>query len=135
MSWKTAPQRECLVACGNADFHPPNEKTMNRAASVVTKDQLIEQFNGVVAETEQLLKCVATAGGETVGAMRASAEQSLANAKDRLLELQRGATDRAGAAARTTDRYVHEHPWQAIGVATGFAVFASVVVSLLLHRR
>lgn len=108
---------------------------MNRPATVVTKDQLIEQFNGVVTETEQLLKSVATAGGEKVGAMRASAEQSLANAKERLLELRHAASDRAEAAARTTDEYVHEHPWQAIGVAAGLAVFTSVVVSLLLHRR
>lgn len=108
---------------------------MNRHASVVTKDQLIEQFNGVVTDTEQLLKSVATAGGEKVGALRASAEQSLANAKDRLLELQHAATDKAEAAARRTDEYVHEHPWQAIGVAAGLAVITSVAVSLLLHRR
>ena len=108
---------------------------MTRHASVVTKAQLVEQFNEVVNETEQLLKSVATAGGEKAGAMRASAEQSLANAKNRLLELQHAATDRAAAAARTTDEYVHEHPWQSIGVAAGLAVITSVVVSLLLHRR
>ena len=108
---------------------------MNRHASVVTKNQLIEQFNAVVTETEQLLKSVATAGGEKASAMRASAEQSLANAKDRLRDLQHAATDKVGAASKSTDEYVHEHPWQAIGVAAGLAVITSVVVSLLLNRR
>ena len=57
---------------------------MNRQASVVTKDQLIDQFHAVATETEQLLKSVATAGGEQAGALRESAERSLASVKDRL---------------------------------------------------
>jgi ElaB/YqjD/DUF883 family membrane-anchored ribosome-binding protein len=108
---------------------------MTRHASVVTKDQLIEQFNEVVTEAEQLIKSVATAGGEQAGAVRAGAEQGLAKARDRLRDLQHAATDRVEAAAKTTDAYVHEHPWQSIGVAAGVAVVASVVIGLLLNRR
>jgi ElaB/YqjD/DUF883 family membrane-anchored ribosome-binding protein len=108
---------------------------MNLHASVVTKGQLIEQFNAVVTETEQLLKSVATAGGEKAGALRASAEQSLANAKDRLRDLQHAATDKVEAASKTTDAYVHEHPWQAIGMAAGLTIITSVVIGLLLNRR
>lgn len=104
-------------------------------SSVVTKDQLIAQFNAVVAETEQLLKTAATAGGEQVGAVRASAEHSLKNARDRLRDLQHAATDKVEAASGRADAYVHEHPWQAIGVAAGFTVVAGVVVGLLLNRH
>jgi len=107
---------------------------MTRHASVVTKGQLIEQFNAVVTETEQLLNSVAAAGGEQAGALRARAEHSLANAKNRLHDLQHSATDKAEAAVRTTDAYVHERPWQAIGVAAGLAVIASVLIGLLLRR-
>ena len=67
---------------------------MNRHASVMTKDQLIEQFNAVASDTEKLLKSVATAGGEQAGALRDSAEQSLAKVKERLRELQNTATHR-----------------------------------------
>ena len=90
---------------------------MNRHASVVTKDQLVEQFHAVVTETEQLLKSVATAGGEKAGALRAGAEQSLANAKEKLRELQHAAVEQVDAASKSTDEYVHENPWQAIGAA------------------
>jgi len=117
------------------EFHRQIENPMTRHSSVVTKAQLIEQFDAVVNETEQLLKTVATAGGEQVGAMCASAEQNLANAKLRLREFQHAATDKVGEATKSTDAYVHEHPWQAIGVAAGFAVVASVVVSLMLNRH
>ncbi len=108
---------------------------MNRHSSVVTTDQLIEQFHEVVTDTEQLLKSVATAGGEKAGALRASAEQSLAKARDRLRDFQVAATNEAEAAAGKVDAYVHKSPWQAIGVAAGLAVIASVVIGLLLNRR
>jgi ElaB/YqjD/DUF883 family membrane-anchored ribosome-binding protein len=48
---------------------------MSTRAKEATKDQLIEQFNVVVAETEQLLKSVADAGGEKAGALRASVDR------------------------------------------------------------
>lgn len=108
---------------------------MNRQTSVMTKDQLIEQFNAVATDTEKLLKSVATAGGEQAGALRDSAEQSLANVKDRLRELQNTATERFESAAEATDEYVHEHAWKAIGVAAVLTVVASVLVGLLLNRR
>ncbi len=108
---------------------------MTRHASVVTKHQLIEQFHEVVTDTEQLLKSVATAGGEQAGAMRASAEQGLAKARARLRDFQHAATDKVEAASKTTDAYVHEHPWQSIGVAAGLAVVASLAIGLLLNRR
>ena len=108
---------------------------MNRHANVVTKDQLVEQFHAVVTETEQLLKSVATAGGEKAGALRASAEQSLASARERLHELQHAATEKVESASKTTDEYVHEHPWEAIGMAAGVTAIAAVVIGLLLHRH
>jgi ElaB/YqjD/DUF883 family membrane-anchored ribosome-binding protein len=108
---------------------------MTRHARVVTSNQLIEEFNAVVTDTEQLLKSVATAGGEKAVALRASAEQSLANAKSRLREFQRAAVDQVEAASKSTDDYVHEHPWRAIGVIAGVALVASVVIGVLFNRN
>ena len=108
---------------------------MSLRASVITKDKLIEQFHTVMNDTEQLLKSVASAGGEKAGALRAGAEQSLANARERLHELQHAAVDQVDAASKSTDEYVHTHPWQAIGVAAGLTVAAGVVLGLLLKRH
>lgn len=108
---------------------------MNRRANEVTKDQLIEEFNVVVAETAQLLKSVANAGGEKAGAVRASVEENLAIATDRLRNLQQALAEKTRAAAQATDEYVHEHPWQAIGIAAGLNVVIGVVIGLILNRR
>ena len=49
----------------------------------------------------------------------------------KLQELEGEAVDRAKAAARYTDDYVHDHPWQAIGIAAG----VGLAVGLLMNRR
>ena len=108
---------------------------MIKHSSVMTKDKLIEQFNAVATDTEQLIKSVGAAGGEQAGALRESAEQSIASVRARLRALQDSATDSLESAAHTTDEYVHEHAWKAIGVAAGITLIASVAIGLLLRRR
>jgi ElaB/YqjD/DUF883 family membrane-anchored ribosome-binding protein len=108
---------------------------MTTEAKPVTKEQLIAEFNTVVKETEQLLKSVATAGGERAGDLRGSVEQSLAMAKERLRELQQAATDKAQAAVESTDEYVRDNPWQAVGIAAGVGALVGVVIGLSLNRR
>jgi ElaB/YqjD/DUF883 family membrane-anchored ribosome-binding protein len=108
---------------------------MTTTAWPVTKEQLVEEFNTVVAQTEQLLKTVADAGGERAGALRGSVEQSLAKAKERLRELQQSATDQTHAAMETADEYVHDNPWQAVGIAAGVGAVVGLVLGLSLNRR
>ena len=108
---------------------------MTHHANEVTKDQLIGEFNTVVAETEQLLKSVATAGGEKAVALRTGVEQNLAAAKQRVQKLQQAASGQVKAAARSTDEYAHQHPWQAIGIVAGLTAVAGVLLGLMLTRR
>lgn len=108
---------------------------MTLRSKEVTKDQLVNEFNTIVTDTEQLLRSVATAGGEKAHGLREDVAQRLANAGDRLRDLQHAASARTGAAARATDRYVHQHPWQAIGIAAGVVAVAVLAMDLLLRRR
>ncbi len=101
----------------------------------VARDKLLHDFNEVVADTEQLLKSVAGAGGEKAQALRANVEQSLRTARERLRELEQDALERTRAAARATDEYVHEHPWRAVGIGAAIAAIIGIVVGLLLNRR
>jgi len=43
--------------------------------------------------------------------------------------------DKSRAAARATDEYVHENPWQSIGVAARVGAALGVVIGALLSRR
>ena len=88
------------------------------------KQQLVDDFSKVVADAEGLLKAVRDVPGEKAEAMRASVEQRLGAAKERLRYIQESAVEKTTAAAKAADTYVHDHPWPLIGAAAlvGFVI-------------
>ena len=101
----------------------------------VTKEKLYEDFNTVVAETEQLLKSLAGAGTDTAGAMQAGVEKGLAAAGERLAKIRAASIEQAKASVHATDEYVHGHPWQSIGTVAAVAAIAGLAAGLLIARR
>ena len=61
--------------------------------------------------------------------LRSQVEAKLRTAKLRLGELQDEALDSAKAAARVTDDYVHDNPWQAIGVSAAIGFLVGLVIA------
>jgi ElaB/YqjD/DUF883 family membrane-anchored ribosome-binding protein len=108
---------------------------MGTVNAEVTKEKLLQDLNAVVAETEQLLRDTAAVGGEKVATWRAGVEQNLKSAKARLGDLEHAAVEKARATAQATDAYVHEKPWQAIGITAGVGVLVGLAVGMLLNRR
>ncbi len=108
---------------------------MTQATAEVTREKLLQDFNMVIAETEELLKSAAAAGGDKAHVWRANVEQNLKAAKDKLVHLEQAAVERSKAAARATDSYVHEKPWQAIGITAGVSVLVGITLGLLLNRK
>jgi ElaB/YqjD/DUF883 family membrane-anchored ribosome-binding protein len=96
-----------------------------------TRDQIVDQFSSVLSEAESLLSKATHETGEKAKDLRSQAEARLLSAKLKLQELQGQAVDRAKDAARVTDDYVHENPWQAIGIAAA----VGFVAGLLMNRR
>jgi len=92
-----------------------------------SEDRLVGELHEVVGEAEALLKATATSSGAGSRELRARVQASLDQARQRLHELQ----DKARAAGKATDAYVHTNPWQAIGMAAA----VGVVIGLLLGRR
>ncbi len=93
--------------------------------------QLMDDLRVVVDDAEALLKATAGQAGERVEQARHRAEESVKAARERLSELEGEVALRAREAARSTDRYVHENPWGAIGIAAGVAF----ILGLLSGRR
>ncbi len=100
-----------------------------------TDKQVVDDFNAVIADTEQLLKSVGSAGNERTGALRDSIEKNLNAAKQRLVELQESAAERTRAAARATEDYVSDNPWRSVGAAVGVGIVAGIFIGLLIERR
>jgi len=99
------------------------------------RDKLLEDVSAVIADSEQLLKAMASAGGEKAQVLRGDLERKLAMARERLDEIEAMALARTREAAKRADAYVHENPWQSLAIAAAAAAFVGVLVGLLLNRR
>lgn len=104
---------------------------MDTELQIVTREKLVADIRTVLADTEQLLKAVIGQSGEKLAALQPRIEENLRNARARLAEFERVATEQVRAAAETTDAYVHEHPWK----VAGFTALLGVAVGLLISRR
>ena len=101
------------------------------ASNDVSKDKLVADLKVVVADAEELLRATASQAGEKVSAARERIQASLATAKVKLTDAERVVVDKTKDAAKATDEYVKDNPWQAVGIAAA----AGLVLGVLISRR
>src|SRR5512147_1991430 len=101
----------------------------------VSADQLIDDLQTVIRDAESLLGATAARGGEVIGEkiqeVRARAEASVRQAKDRLAGIEEDAMERAQELAGDANDYVRGNPWQAVGIAA----VVGLLLGLLVSRR
>ena len=95
----------------------------------VSLDRLAQDFLAVVSDAEALMQATAHETGDRAVAARNRIMETLASAKDRLVSVEQAIAARTKAAAKATDEYVHEHPWQAVGIAAGVGFLVGMLVS------
>lgn len=95
------------------------------------RDKLMTDLRVVVADAEELLKLTAGDLNESTAGLRARMQERLTLAKHKLAEVSANATEKAKAAGRATDDYVHENPWQAVGIGAG----VGLLIGMLISRR
>jgi ElaB/YqjD/DUF883 family membrane-anchored ribosome-binding protein len=99
------------------------------ADSQVSKEKLVTDLKVLVGDTEELLKATAGQAGEKITIARERIQASLAVYKDKLIDAEQALREKTKEAARATDEYVHDHPWQAVGVAAGVGFLLGLLVS------
>lgn len=105
---------------------------MNAEASQdITTDTLVADLKTVMRDAEALIKATSTQTGEKIQEVRARAEESLRQARERLSVVEEEALKRAREVADATEEYVRENPWQSLGIAAGIGL----VLGILLSRR
>jgi ElaB/YqjD/DUF883 family membrane-anchored ribosome-binding protein len=95
------------------------------------REKLVEDFNTVIQDAEELLRATAGQTGEKIEAVRARAEENLRKARARLEEMQVDLMERTKAAAKATDQLVHENPWQSVALATA----VGFLIGIMTGRR
>ena len=66
-----------------------------------------------------------------IAELRSRVQASLSHAKDGLIDAQAAVVDKAKAAAKATDGYVHDNPWKSVSVAAG----VGLLLGILIGRR
>ena len=107
------------------------QRVIETDTAKVDTDQLIADFKTLVADAESLLHATADQGGEGIEKIRAQTQDSLAQAKANLLELQEDLSAKAKAMAAGADEFVHQKPWESVGLAAGIGL----LIGLLISRR
>ena len=108
---------------------------MNPSIASPTREQLLDEFHAVVAETEQLLKTVASLGADQAGVLKGNVDKALVSATGKLSQLRDKSVTEASAAAAAADHYVRENPWRTVGVVALVAAFAGLVSGLVIAGR
>ena len=94
----------------------------------VNREKLISDIRLVIADSEELLRATAGQAGDKIADLRAKTADHLASAKIKLAELSEAGADKAKAVARSTDEYVRDNPWTAVGIAAGIGLVAGMLI-------
>ena len=95
------------------------------------QEQRQEQQSQPAHRAEELLKSTARNVTELASLATHQLEEGVHRGKLKLQEMQSLLKDRTRNCANTTDRYIHDHPWNAIGMAAGIGL----IIGLLLRRH
>jgi ElaB/YqjD/DUF883 family membrane-anchored ribosome-binding protein len=102
---------------------------MMAAKSGRGRKSTVKDFSDALDDANTLLRQAAAETGERASDLRSQVAAKLLSAKLKLQDLQDDAVDRAKTAARVTDDYVRDNPWQAIGAATALGFLIGVLIS------
>jgi ElaB/YqjD/DUF883 family membrane-anchored ribosome-binding protein len=94
-------------------------------------EKLISDIKSVVNDAEAILSATAGQTGEKIAELRASMAVRLADAKAKLISAEEVVVEKAKLAAKATDEYVHENPWQSVIIAAG----VGFIIGYLASRR
>jgi ElaB/YqjD/DUF883 family membrane-anchored ribosome-binding protein len=96
-----------------------------------SRDKLLTDVKAVVADAEAYLEASVGQTGLAYAAARKKLEQTLDAAKAQVVEARRAVAGKTRAAARATDTYVHDKPWEAVALSAG----VGLLLGLLVGRR
>lgn len=89
------------------------------------------EIQNLIADVEELVARIADLKDADVVRVRSKVLRAVGNAKESLAESADNLRRQAQQAARTADDFVHDSPWQAVGIAA----LVGAVAGILATRR
>lgn len=85
----------------------------------------------LVQDAQELFREASLATGGKAEELRAKGMVLLEAATEKAHEMQAVALEKGKVAAKSTDEFVHQHPWPAVAISAG----VGLVVGLLIARK
>lgn len=104
---------------------------LRKNATASNQDELIEEFQTLVSDTEKLLHTSANLVGEHAEELREQIRSSLGRARSSLHNAENTLRERGKAAVDATSTYVQTHPWHSLGIAAAIGL----LLGMLITRR
>ena len=92
---------------------------------------IARDIQNVVTDAQELLKTVQSEGQTRLTEVKGQVQAKLDNAKQMLGELGTQVQDGAKQAMDTTDTYVRDNPWRAVGISAA----VGAIIGILIARR
>jgi len=102
-----------------------------REASRQARAAVRQEARKLMAEVENLLQCLKSTADPELARARAEVENAISATKQALAERTDQVRRRTNETFEAGNRYVHDRPWPAIGVAA----VSAFIVGLLVGRR
>lgn len=93
-----------------------------------------QEFRNLIADVEELIKRVAHVDDADLARAREKLQHTLTAAKTAVHDGTERVKTTARQAADTTDHYVHENPWSAVGIAAAAGAAIAVLLSTRMQR-
>jgi ElaB/YqjD/DUF883 family membrane-anchored ribosome-binding protein len=92
---------------------------------------LTNEFRSLVADVEDLVQATGSLTGEELARAKQKLQARISAARDYVGDAATSIADRARNTAKSANNYVHEQPWQVIGITAA----AGLLIGFLLGRR
>jgi ElaB/YqjD/DUF883 family membrane-anchored ribosome-binding protein len=99
------------------------------------KNAATDELKSFVSDVEEVVKRVADVSDADVARVREKIQSVIDSARDGVTTSAAAMKRQAQDAARQTDEYVHESPWQAVGIGAALAAVIGVSIGYLASRR
>ena len=99
------------------------------------KNAATDELKSFMTDVEDVVKRVADVSDEDVARVRAKIQSVIDSARDGVTTSAAAMKRQAQNAARQTDEYVHESPWQAVGIGAALAAVIGLSIGYLASRR
>ena len=87
------------------------------------------ELRNFIADIEDLITSMTSLSGEDLERAKEKLALRIEAAKESLTEVSNQIADRARQSARATDTYVHDHPWQSVGIGAILGLLVGLAVS------